>query len=349
MDFLEENIKQGIAEQATPGVAYSVITGDQVVTGAVGSKTYANPEDKVTAQSLYDIASLTKVLVVVTLVSKLIDRGVIKPNDPLKKYLPRFKYDDVTINSLLCHMSGLPADLVGKEIVSRDEILDQVYAAEKEYETGTKIVYSDLGFILLGEMISQIYGKPLNEVAEEEIFKPLKMTSTGYLPTDKKSCVPTEQTESRGLVCGVVHDEKACSLGGVAGNAGVFTNAHDLTNFVSMVLNNGVFEGKQFLSKEIIDLWFEPMVREQNERTDRLRSWCWIVGYNRLVSEKNRNMISFNGFTGPSISIDREKGLGIVLLANRVHPTRDNTKYTAVRKTLTDSIYRELKLDEPTR
>lgn len=348
MEMLEENIKKGIEQMATPGVAYGVVEGDKITTGGVGSKTYSNPEDKVTEDTIYDIASLTKVVVVVPIISKLIDRGIIKTTDSLKKYLPRFKYDDVTIMDLMSHTSGLPADLEGKDIIPREEVLNRVYASEKEYETGTKIVYSDLGYILLGEMISAIYGKPLDQVAKEEVFEPLNMTSTCYRPSDKSVCVPTEQTKDGSFIQGDVHDEKARSMDGVAGNAGVFTTAKDLSNFASMILNDGVFNGKQFVSKAIIDSWFEPTYHEVSESNDRWRSWCWIVGYNRLVSNKTREgMISFNGYTGPSISIDRNNNIAIVLLSNRVHPTRENTKYTAVRRELTDGIYEELGLDGP--
>ena len=245
--FINEEVNNGVF----PGMAYSVISGDRVEHGAVGYKELVPSKVQIEEDALYDIASLSKVVSVVTIISKLIDQKKVDLNDKVNKYLSDFKYDDVTILNLLTHTSGLPADLEGKEIIPREEVLRQIYASEKEYETGTKVIYSDLGYILLGEIISKVYQKPLDEVAKEEVFEPLNMNSTCYNPKDKDACAPTEITEARGIIKGIVHDEKACSLGGSAGNAGVFTNTKDLSNYVSMILNDGMFEGKRFLSKEI--------------------------------------------------------------------------------------------------
>ena len=343
MKKIIESMERGIIDHCTPNVAFGIIDRNNITTGAVGQMTYSNPEDKVTDETLYDIASLSKVVVTVTLVSKLLDKGIIKLSDPVQKYLPRFRFTDVSVGQLLTHTSGLPADFTGKEILPRKVVLEKLYNANKEYETGTRVVYSDLGYMFLGEIMETIYNKSLDEVARKEIFEPLNMTSTCYCPSDKDICVPTEVTEARGFIQGVVHDEKACSLGGVAGHAGVFTNAKDLSNFVSMILNDGMFNGKRFLSKAIIDVWFTPIIHEKREKVDRWRSWCWITGKNNLVSEKDlKNTISFNGFTGPSIFIDREKAIGIVLLDSRIHPTRDNAKFYPFRRKINDELYDEL-------
>ena len=260
--------------------------------------------------------------------------------DKVQKYLPRFKYDDVTIYHLLSHSSGLPADLDSKEIVPKQTILDEVYSKDKIYETGKDVVYSDLGYILLGEIIEKVYNKPLDIVANEEIFFPLQMYNTSYNPIDVQDCAPTEVSSRGLLIKGYVHDEKAFSMNGVAGHAGVFSNVSDLMKFVKMILNNGVYNNKQFLPKDMIDLWFRPMVYEkQNERT---RSLCWITGVNDIVCKEGENVISFSGFTGPSLSIDRDRKLGIVLMTNRVHPTRDNRKLTAERPLISKEIYDSL-------
>ncbi len=346
MKILIDSIEKGIKEKCTPSVAYGIIDEDKISTGAVGSMTYDNLDNKVTADTLYDIASLSKVVVTVPLVSLLIERGEVKLSDSINKYLPRFKYEDVTIENLLTHTSGLPADFNDKNIIPRKVALDKVYNSNKECETGTKVIYSDLGYILLGEMISSIYHDDLDNIAREEIFKPLNMNSTCFCPANKEECAPTEVTPVRGLVQGIVHDEKACSLGGVAGHAGVFTNAKDLSNFVSMILNDGMFNRKRFLSKEIIDEWFKPMVHESHDDVDRYRSWCWITGKNNVLSSKDmKNTISFSGFTGPSIVIDHDKKLGIVLLDSRIHPSRNNPKFKAFRRSLNDGIYEELYKD----
>lgn len=167
------------------------------------------------------------------------------------------------------------------------------------------------------------------------------MNDTSYKPLDKERCASTEVTKDRGVIQGIVHDEKACSMNGIAGNAGVFSTAHDLANFVSMILNNGMYKDKRILSEEIINLYFQPLIYEQER--NRYRSLCFIVGNNDLVIEEgNNDIISFNGFTGPSISIDRNNKLGIVLMTNRVHPTRDNRKISVERPKIANLIYENL-------
>ena len=343
MKEIIENLKSGIDDHCTPSVSYGIINGNKIKIGAVGSMTYENPEENVTEDTLYDIASLSKLVVTVTLISKLVENGAIKLKDPVQKHLPGFKYSDVTIAHLLTHTSGLPADYESKEIIPRYTLLAKLYDTDKIYETETDVIYSDLGYMLLGELIEKKYNESLDRVAQKEIFEPLRMTSTCYCPTNKENCAPTEITEARGLVRGIVHDEKACSLGGVAGHAGVFTTAKDLSNFVSMILHDGMFDGKRFLSKEIIDAWFKPTIHEKRDAIDRWRSWCWITGNNREVSNKElNNTISFSGFTGPSIIIDRDKKYGIVLLDSRVYPTRDNKRFFPFRRKINDEIYDEL-------
>ncbi len=347
MNILDSKILEEVQQGVIPGMTYSVIKDNDIFHGGVGLKQIVPTNENVSEDTLYDLASLSKVVVTVTIVSKMYAEGKIQLNDKVSKYLDRFKYDDITIFDLLTHKSGLPADLDDLSIVPREELLDKVYKTDKIYETETDVIYSDLGYILLGELISKVYGKPLDEVAKEEVFIPLEMSHTCYNPIDKSNCAPTEETTTRGLIQGVVHDEKAFSLGGAAGNAGVFSTNEDLSHFMNMILNNGMYNGKEYLPKQIIDLWFKPLVFE--ERNNRYRSLCWIVGCNRLVNRNNGNIISFNGFTGPSLSIDRDNNVGIALLTNRVHPTRKNNLISSQRANITDSIYEELGIKEQPR
>ena len=346
-DILDNKILEEVQNGVIPGMTYSVVKDNDIFHGSVGLKQIIPTKENTSEDTLYDLASLSKVVSTVTIVSKMYAEGKIKLNDKVSAYLERFKYDDVTIFDLLTHSSGLPADLDDLTIVSKEELLNKVYDASKVYETKTDVIYSDLGYILLGELISKVYGKPLDEVAREEVFIPLEMNHTCYNPIDKSNCAPTEETTSRGLLQGFVHDEKAFSLGGVAGNAGVFSTNTDLVNFMSMILNDGYYNGKEYLPKQIIDLWFKPLVFE--ERNDRYRSLCWIVGQNKLVNKNNGNVISFSGFTGPSISIDRDNNLGIALLTNRVHPTRKNNLIATERSKITESVYESFGLNQSER
>ena len=340
MEVLDNKINEEVQNKVIPGMTYAVVYEGNVDIGSVGYKSLVPNLESVSEDTIYDLASLSKVVVTLPLIFRMIDKGLVKFSDRVKKYIPEFKYDDITIYELLTHTSGLPADVKDKTIVSKEEMMNKVYSMEKEYETGSKVIYSDIGYIILGDLISRIYNKPLDEVAKEEVFIPLDMKDTSYNPSDKERCAPSEVTKERGVIKGIVHDEKACSLNGVAGHAGVFSTAKDLSNFVKMVLNNGIFNNKQFLSKELIDLWFKPLVYDSINEWDR--SFSFIVGNNDIVIEEGEDIISFNGFTGPSISIDRKNNFGIALMTNRVHPTRSNTKISKERPIISHLIYEEM-------
>lgn len=339
MDNFDERLKIDVANGVFPGMNYGIVS-DEDIMGSVGYKQLVPYKEKLDINTLYDLASLTTVIVTVPLICKLVCNKKISFNDKVQKYLPQFKYNDVTIYHLLSHTSGLPADLDSKQIMTEQAILDDVYSKDKVYETGKDVVYSDLGYILLGEIIEKVYNQPLDVVASEEIFAPLQMYDTCYKPFDIQRCAPTEKTGYKDPIKGFVHDEKACSMNGVAGHAGVFSTVSDLMKFVKMILNNGAYNNEQFLPKDIIDLWFKPIVYER--QNERMRSFCWVTGKNDIVNKEGENVISFSGFTGPSLSIDRDKKLGIVLMTNRIHPTRDNKKLTAERPLISKEIYDSL-------
>ena len=340
LNFLNDKINDEVQNKVIPGMTYAIVKDNKIDVGSSGYKELVPAVEQIEDDTIYDIASLTKVIVTVPLICKLIDIGKLNFNDQVKNYLPNFKYEDVTIYHLLTHTSGLPADLNSKQIISKEKMMNKIYSMNKEYETGTKVVYSDLGYILLGEIIEQIYDNSLDVIAKNELFIPLEMFNTCYNPKDKNRCAPTEVTEERGILRGKVHDEKAYSLGGIAGHAGVFSTASDLGNYVSMILNNGIFNGKKILSKKMIDMFFKPLVYDEKCKWNR--SFCFIVGNNDIVVEEGENVISFNGFTGPSISIDKDNNLGIVLMTNRVHPNRENKLLSKERPIISDEIYKKI-------
>lgn len=344
---IEKAIEELVTKNATPGVNYAIIADDEKIVGSLGLKGKYDiengeiiiKEEKNDIDTLYDLASLTKVISTVTIIFRLIEKNVLNIDDKVSKFLPRFKYDDITIYDVLTHTSGLPADYRTKDIITYDEALGKLFSSDKETEKGV-FVYSDLDYILLGLIIEKVCNKKLDIVFEEEVAIPLEMSSTGFKPKNKKNVAPTEITKNRGLVCGFVHDEKAFSMNGVAGHAGLFSNVNDLTNFCKMILNDGIYNGKKYLEKNTIDIWFHPLVDNDQFK----RSFSWFVGDNPNVIE-GENSISFSGFTGPSISIDREKNVAIVLLANRVHPTRDNSLIKYLRGEISSNIYKCLEKD----
>ena len=323
-----------------PGCNYAIIYDDKIEINSVGNKALVPEVEINDVNTLYDVASLTKVLVTNVLITKLLEEGKINLDDKVNKYLPKFKYDNITIYHLLTHSSGLIADVKWDEVHNKEELIKFFYNKKLYYETGTDVIYSDLNFMFLGFIVEKLYGKPLDILAYEKIFKPLHMNNTCFNPTDKKLCAPTEVTDKRGVVRGIVHDEKACMMGGVCGAAGVFSNIFDLVKFANMILNDGKVGNQQFISKKSIDLWATPFVKGKEGNVRGIGfgiGKCKITG--SLCSD---NTIYHTGFTGQTLIIDRDNKIAIILLSNRIHPTRDNKLLMNKRKYIFNYIYRNI-------
>ena len=329
LNFLME---KAVQDGVFPGVNYAIVTADNKYFGSFGKKSNYESVEENDIDTLYDMASCSKVVSTTTSIMKLLEQGKLRLKDTVCLYVKEFPYKDITIWDLLTHSSGLPADVAGaRYLKSKEELFDRIFNVDLKYEKNTNIVYSDIGFILLGKVVENISGQTLDQFAYENIFKPLKMTSTGYNPKDINRCAPTELRDDdtyRGMVRGKVHDEKAFIMGGVAGHAGLFSCVKDLSNFIEMILNDGVFEGKQILSKATIDLLFVPQVRIFNgiSLDCEQRGLGWIVrgDYCTGGDLASPETIHHTGFTGTNIVIDRINKIGFTILSNRVHPSRSN-------------------------
>jgi len=330
-DKIEKLLNKMVNEHVFPGANYALVTENGCYMGSVGNKSLVPTVEENSADTLYDLASLSKVVVTNTIITRLLAKKRIFLEDKVCDYLPQFKYPEITILDLLTHSSGLASDLSWRSVSTKEELLNNLYNLELVYKTGEKVVYSDVGFILLGLIIEKIYEKSLDEVAHEEVFIPLEMYDSHYKPVDKNRCAPTEVTEDRGVVRGIVHDEKAALFGGVAGHAGVFSTVCDLVKFCRMIQNDGKIGEKVYIPKEYIDLWFKPFRKVDD---NQFRSLGWIVGKSENITGElgDINTMYHTGFTGNHIIINREKKLFGILLSNRVHPTRDNRKLISRRK-----------------
>ena len=336
-EYLEKLVKQKVF----PGCNYAIITQKNIEINSIGYKSLVPTIEENNINTLYDLASLTKVIVTNTLITKLLQEGRIKLTDKVKKYLPRFKYDNITIFHLLTHTSGLIADVKWNEVNNKEELIDFFYNKELFYKTDTDVIYSDLNFIFLGFIIEKIYDKPLNILAEEEIFKPLHMTSTTFNPQNKENCAPTEMTKERGIVRGIVHDEKACMLNGICGAAGLFSNINDLIKFIEMILNDGKIGDKIFIEKKYIDLWFRQFVKGKE---NNIRSIGWGVGKSRTTgSFCSDDTIYHTGFTGNTLIVDRENKIGFIFLSNRIHPSRENKLLIKKRRYISNYLFKKIK------
>ncbi len=334
-DYFENLVKLKVF----PGCNYAIIYKDKVEIDSVGFRSLIPNLEKNDVNTLYDLASLTKVLVTNVLITKLLEENKIKLDDKVNEYLPKFKYDNITIFHLLTHSSGLIADVNWNLVNDKKELIKFLYNKELYYETDSDVIYSDLNFIFLGFIIEKIYDKPLDIVASEKIFKPLHMNNTAFNPINKELCAPTEVTQERGVVRGVVHDEKAYMLDGVCGAAGAFSNIFDLVKFVNMVLNDGMIGNKKFIDKKYIDLWFKPLVigKEKN-----IRGLGWGIGKSKTTgSFCSDNTIYHTGFTGNTLIIDRDNKVAFIQLSNRIHPTRENKLLIKKRKYISNFIFKK--------
>ncbi len=338
--MFENYFKRLVKLNVFPGCNYAIIHNDKLEIGSVGAKALVPEIEKNDINTLYDLASLTKVLVTNVLITKLLEENKIKLGDKIKTYLPKFKYDNITIFHLLTHSSGLIADVNWEKVNSKDELIEFFYNKKLYYETGTDVIYSDLNFMFLGFIVEKLYGKPLDVLAYEKIFKPLHMNNTCFNPNNKKLCAPTEVTKKRGVVRGIVHDEKTWMMNGVSGAAGVFSNIFDLVKFVIMILNDGMIGDKKYIDKKYIDLWAKPFVKGKEKN---VRGLGWGVGKSKITGSLcSNNTIYHTGFTGNTLIIDRENKIAFILLSNRIHPTRDNKLLANKRKYIVNYIYKNI-------
>ncbi len=350
-------LEAAVADKAFPGATLAVGYKGKVAIHAFGNLSYDANAPAVDVRTMYDIASLTKVVVTTTLVAKLAEGDFPVPLDldaKVERYLPEWVAvpagqdldwrHKVTVRHLLTHTSGLPPfKEYWRTSKSKQETLTRIFAEPLDYEPGTKEGYSDLGIILTAEIIERLTGRPLDDLAKTYIFSPLGMKATTYRPAKNlwPWIAPTEFDRNlrNRLVQGEVHDENAFTMGGVSGHAGVFSTAPDLAAFCQMLLNGGVYAHRRILKRATIAQFTSPQPLSNGTRT-----LGWAVPTEGSSSGHYFSTHSFGhtGFTGTSIWIDPDRQLFVVLLTNRVHPTRENQKIAQVRPALHDAVMQAL-------
>jgi beta-N-acetylhexosaminidase len=343
---------------AFPGGVLAVGFHDQLAVHPFGSLTRDAKAPKVTANTIYDLASLTKVVVTTTSAMMLVQQKRLDLDAPVERYLPEFsvaaKSDPnaawrarITVRMLTLHDSGLPGHRdFYKDAKGHDAVLAKVMAEPLVHEPGTQVEYSDLGFILLGEIIERLTGQTLAQYAKGHIFGPLGMSDSLYNPpaTLRLRIAPTELDADfrKRLLRGEVHDENAFALGGVSGNAGLFSTAGDVAAFAQMLLNGGIYAHHRLLTRATIQ---EFTARQAVGDSARTLGWDVPTPPNSAAGHYfSAGSFGHTGFTGTSLWIDPERGLFVVLLTNRVNPTRANEQIRQARPTIHDAILQALGL-----
>lgn len=342
-------IQEQILRKSTPGAQLAVLRGDTLLyLKSYGRMSYDSAAAEVDDSTLYDIASLSKVVVTTTAAMQLVEDGRLHLDSTVAFYLPEFGVNGKThirIRNLLMHDSGLEAfrpfhmSSVPDSAVPDSAVLDSILAAPLAYATGSKTVYSDFGMITLGKVIERISGKTLDSYAREQIFAPLAMSHSGYNPPDsqRQRCAPTEvdRVWRKRLVQGTVHDETAALLGGVAGHAGVFSTAADLARFARFLLGEGSLEGRRIVAASTL----ETFTTRQSPRSGRSLGWDLRSASGSSAGQYfSMRSYGHTGFTGTSIWVDPVARVAVVFLTNRVHPTRENKQLPRFRATLHDAV-----------
>lgn len=340
-DSLRAILTAAVADRAFPG-AYAVV-GDSrgvLAEAAAGHLDWA-PSPVPNRHTLWDIASLTKVIGTTTALAQLVERRKVALDSPVQRYVPDWTgpgKEKVTVRHLLTHTSGLPAfKPYDQQTHNPDSLATLIFSTPLERAPGDTMVYSDIGAFMMGQIVERVSGVRLDEYLRANVFKPLAMRETMYNPPQSlwSRVAPTEVDTLRGgLVRGKVHDERAYYLGGVAAHAGLFSSAADLSRFAEMLLHGGILDGQRVLRASTIR---EFTTYADSSFSNRALGWqkppaAWA---GKFMSSR---AYGHTGFTGTSIAIDPDLDLYIILLSNRVNPTRNNPKIGDVRAHLADAV-----------
>ncbi len=368
MTKLQQLLNEAIADGAFPGAAFYVRSNGREERGYVGRQTYCPDSKAIDEHTLWDMASVSKVVSTTTLTMIAVQDGKLELDWPVAKLIPEFavnEKDKITFRNLMVHNSGLIAfRAYYKTCRTRAEVLFQIYQEKLTYPTGSKTIYSDLSMVLMDEALTRVNGAPLDAVFRNKVAIPLGLTQTGYFnfghptmtaPVQFKNCAPTERTEEwrktmRRLRHGdigseklygndpeyiqaEVHDPTATAMGGVAGHAGLYSTLDDMTHFVATISSKEPRIVDQAVRNEF--------TRRQSEASTRGLGWDTKSetgsSAGTLMGSKS---YGHTGFTGTSVWIDPESGHFAILLSNRVHPSAENQKLLKLRPAFHDQAFR---------
>lgn len=368
---VEEAFQEAVAQGSFPGAVVLVARGEEVVfERAFGFRTLVPEKAPMELDTIFDLASLTKPLVTATATMLLMAEKKIGLEDRVTRFFSNFGVfgkSHVTFRHLLAHCSGLPAWKPYYEEIVKDEkagkinfvasraakayVFERIHREKALSAPGSQSLYSDLGFMLLGEVVEEISGWTLDRFCQDRIFRPLELRSISFidmtqlrarrLQPAKEMIAPTENCPWRKrIVWGEVHDENAYAMGGVAGHAGLFSSARDIHRF--LIRLRGCLLGKDsFLPA--------PLVREFLTRDATVPNSTYALGWDTPSSDQSSSGVRFSsrtvghlGFTGTSFWWDLEKDCSVILLTNRVHPSRTNDKIKAFRPYVHDLIMKAL-------
>jgi uncharacterized protein YbbC (DUF1343 family)/CubicO group peptidase (beta-lactamase class C family) len=330
LERIDAAVRETIDRGDAPGAVVLVVRQGRVAfRKAYGAR--AEEPDKVAmkADTLFDLASLTKPIATATSVMILIEQGKLRLSDAVAAHLPAFAQNGkerVTVEHLLLHTSGLTADNpLAHYAGGREKAMERIFALPLEADPGSKLIYSDVGYIVLGELVEKLGGEPLDAFARAHIFQPLGLFDTTFKPSEPLSrrAAPTE-ARSGVFTPGQVHDPRAFLLGGVAGHAGLFSTADDIAIFAQMIMNGGSYQGVRVLSDAAVARMIEPRpVPSDDPARPARRALGWDVQSGVASSRGDlfpAGGVGHTGFTGTSLWIDPSSRTAVIVLTSRLHP-----------------------------
>ena len=366
---LDSIVAVAMSEGAAPGVALAVGRyGRLVHHRSYGRIDVAPDAPAVTDSTMFDMASLTKVVATTTTAMILEDEGKLDLDAPIRTYLPEITDSakaGITVRMILTHSGGFEAFApLWRDLRGRAQYLEQINARPLAYAPGDSVIYSDWDFVLAGLIVERITGMPLDQFLANRVWQPLGMRDTGFnplasapIPPDStctvafradhpllsRIAVTEMDTVYRHIhVHGIVHDENACALGGVAGHAGLFSSARDVAVFSQMLLNGGQYGGVRLIQPTTVARW----TARQNRKSSRAIGWDTPSERSSAGRYFSPRSFGHTGFTGTSIWIDPERGVFVILLTNRVNPTRANMRHEALRRDIANAVQAAI-LDAP--
>lgn len=330
LDAIHDIVAEGLANGKMPGAVVMVGHRGSIVFHKEYGLRSSLPEPRPMLQNtVFDLASLTKPIATASCIMRLVQAGQIALDDKVADHLPEFRSQEkqvVTIKQLLLHTGGLIPDNAMADYQDGAEVArERLLGLSLQYKPGTRFRYSDVGFQVLGELIEAKTGTSLADFAAKEIFDPLGMDETGYLPERplRERAATTEQREGRWME-GEVHDPRAYAVGGVAGHAGLFSTANDLAIYSQMMIEGGTLGDANIFTQEIVDQMtkgYDVTGGSPDRPWERGLGWDKRTGYSSNRGESmTASAFGHGGFTGTSLWIDPELELFVIFLSNRVHP-----------------------------
>jgi CubicO group peptidase (beta-lactamase class C family) len=351
MNSVRSLVESAITEGVFPGACYAYGSPDRKpVFQAVGRHTYCPDDPAVDLDTVWDLASVSKVVGTTTKAMMMYEAGKLDLDRPVAELIPEFSQngkEKITPRNLMVHNSGLIAFHPYHRTYKKPaDVLQAIFAEELVYETGTKSVYSDLSMIVMQQLLERLSGQPLDVFLHDRVFSPLGMAHTGYRPVVER-CAPTEPVEpwraelrrERGSrltgfwIQGEVHDPTAAVLGGVAGHAGLFSTIGDLAKFIGLLDRGGI------VKKETIEFF----TRKESDLSTRALGWDTKSPEGSSAGTHfGPRSFGHTGYTGTCLWFDPDKRMWAILLTNRVHPTAENTKIIQFRPKFHDAVAEQL-------